>query len=147
MEVPRYWRLQKQRYRLLGEECPHCSEKIFPPRDLCPRCNSQTKKAYQFSGKGEIYSETTSNQVPAEFKDQAPLRLALITLEEGPMVLAQLTDVGNEQIEIGTQVEMVTRKLKDDGGDRGIIVYGYKFRPLIKRVPGKLESRVGVEPA
>lgn len=42
MEVPRHWRLQKQRYRLLGEECPHCSEKIFPPRDLCPRCNRGT---------------------------------------------------------------------------------------------------------
>ena len=42
MEVPRYWRLQKQRYQLLGEECPHCSEKIFPPRDLCPRCNKGT---------------------------------------------------------------------------------------------------------
>ncbi len=42
MEVPRYWRLQKQRYRLIGEECPHCSEKIFPPRDLCPRCNKGT---------------------------------------------------------------------------------------------------------
>jgi len=42
MEVPRYWRLQKQRYRMVGEECPHCSEKIFPPRDLCPRCGRGT---------------------------------------------------------------------------------------------------------
>lgn len=42
MEVPRYWRLQKQKYRMVGEECPHCSEKIFPPRDLCPRCGRGT---------------------------------------------------------------------------------------------------------
>jgi hypothetical protein len=26
-------------------------------------------------------------------------------------------------------VEMVTRKLRSDGDERGLLVYGYKFRP------------------
>lgn len=51
-------------------------------------------------------------------------------LEEGPLVTAQLTDLGEEQVEIGTPVEMVTRKLGADG-DRGMLVYGYKFRPVL----------------
>lgn len=42
MEIPRHWRLKQQRYRLIGEECPHCEEKIFPPRDICPRCGGGT---------------------------------------------------------------------------------------------------------
>ena len=42
MEVPRHWRLKKQRYQLIGEECPHCEDKIFPPRDICPRCGGGT---------------------------------------------------------------------------------------------------------
>ena len=42
MENPRHWRLKKQRYQLIGEECPHCREKIFPPRDICPRCGGGT---------------------------------------------------------------------------------------------------------
>ncbi len=42
MEVPRHWRLKQQRYRLVGEICPHCDEKIFPPRDICPRCGGGT---------------------------------------------------------------------------------------------------------
>jgi len=29
-------------------------------------------------------------------------------------------------------VEMVTRKIRNDGDERGMIVYGYKFRPAIK---------------
>jgi len=29
---------------LLGEQCPHCDEKIFPPRDICPRCGGGTLK-------------------------------------------------------------------------------------------------------
>ena len=44
MEVPRHWRLRKQRYALVGEICPHCNTKIFPPRDVCPECGGETKK-------------------------------------------------------------------------------------------------------
>jgi hypothetical protein len=29
-------------------------------------------------------------------------------------------------------VEMVTRKIRNDGDERGMIVYGYKFRPVMK---------------
>jgi uncharacterized OB-fold protein len=45
------------------------------------------------------------------------------------MVTAQLTDVDNNAVEIGMPVEMVTRKMRNDGDERGLIVYGYKFRP------------------
>jgi len=38
MENPRHWRLNKQRYRLVGSICPICEEKSFPPKDICPRC-------------------------------------------------------------------------------------------------------------
>ena len=44
MEVPRYWRTKNQRYSLIGEQCPHCRIKIFPPRDICPNqeCRQDT---------------------------------------------------------------------------------------------------------
>ena len=57
--------------------------------------------------------------------------MALVKLEEGPLVTAQLTDVDNDIVEIGMLVEMVTRKLREDG-NRGMLVYGYKFRPRLK---------------
>ena len=47
------------------------------------------------------------------------------------MITAQLTDVDNNAIEIGMPVEMVTRKMRNDGDERGLIVYGYKFRPAV----------------
>ena len=40
MEVPRHWRLQKQRYGLVGEICPHCEAKLFPIKEVCPECNN-----------------------------------------------------------------------------------------------------------
>jgi uncharacterized OB-fold protein len=52
-----------------------------------------------------------------------------VKLEEGPMLTAQLTDIGEQPISIGMPVEMVTRKMRNDGDERGLIVYGYKFRP------------------
>lgn len=129
MEIPRHWRLRKQRYGLVGEVCPHCETKIFPPRDVCPACGGEAKTLFQFSGRGEIYSFTTVYDPPAGYEDNSPYTVALVKLEEGPLVTAQLTDLGNQPVEIGTPVEMVTRRLRQDGDDRGLIVYGYKFRP------------------
>jgi len=130
MEIPRHWRLKKQRYALVGEVCPHCEGKIFPPRDVCPHCGGEAKTRFDFSGKGTIFSYTIMNDAPAGYEASAPYAVALVKLEEGPMVTAQLTDLGDRAVEIGMPVEMVTRKIRSDGDDRGMIVYGYKFRPL-----------------
>ena len=129
MEIPRHWRLKNQRYQLVGEVCPHCEAKIFPPRDVCPECGGEAKELYTFSGRGEVYSYTTVYDAPAGFKENAPYTVAMIKLEEGPMVTAQMTDLGEESVEVGTPVEMVTRRLRTDGDERGMLVYGYKFRP------------------
>ncbi len=130
MEISRHWRLQQQRYGLVGEICPHCEEKIFPPRDVCPNCAQEAKTPYVFSGKGEVFSYTTVYDPPEGYEGNAPYTVALIKLEEGPLVTAQLTDVDNGKVEIGVPVEMVTRKLREDG-ERGMLVYGYKFRPVL----------------
>jgi len=149
MEVSRHWRLRHERLQMVGEVCRNigCERKIFPPRDICPYCNQPANIEYKFSGKGEVYSFTTVYQPPAGFEEFAPYAVALVKLEEGPMITAMLTDlemkwvekeidgevreVGEYQIQIGMPVEMVTRILKKDG-DRGLIHYGYKFRPLLR---------------
>lgn len=89
------------------------------------------KEHFTFAGTGEVYSFTTIQDPPESFGDQAPYVLALVKLDEGPMVTAQLTDLG-EPVEIGDRVEMVTRKLTTEGS-KGMIVYGYKFRKILAR--------------
>ena len=79
---------------------------------------------------GEVYSYTVLQEPPEGFAAQAPYYLALVRLDDGTLITAQLTDVASE-VQIGDPVEMVTRKLTTDGA-RGIIVYGYKFRPLVR---------------
>lgn len=132
MEVSRHWRLKRQRYGLVGEVCPHCESKIFPPRDVCPDCGQDARTEFEFSGRGSVYSHTTVYNAPKGFEESAPYSVALIRLEEGPMITAQLTDIGPEAVEIGMPVEMVTRRLRSDG-ERGMLLYGYKFRPRLQR--------------
>lgn len=129
MDIPRHWRLKSQRYALIGEVCGHCQSKLFPPRDVCPECGTPAKTPFTFSGRGEVFSFSTVYQAPASHEEQAPYTVALIKLAEGPMLTAQLTDVDRDQIKIGMPVEMATRVLQSNG-DRGMIVYGYKFRPI-----------------
>jgi len=133
MSIPKNWRLRQQRYRLVGEVCEKCGAKIFPPRDLCPQCEVPAKTPFVFSGRGEVYSYSTVYNPPRAFEEFAPYTVALVRLEEGPMVTAQLTDVDAGQVSIGMPVEMVTRKIHADGED-GVIVYGYKFRPAVAPV-------------
>ena len=54
---------------------------------------------------------------PAGFEKFAPYRVALVRLDEGPLVTAQLTDVDEADVKIGMKVEMVTRVLREDGED------------------------------
>jgi uncharacterized protein len=84
---------------------------------------------FSFSGRGTVYSYTTILEAPEGYEEQAPYLVALVQLDEGVFITAQLTDV-DAPVNIGDRVEMVTRKLTTEG-ERGMIVYGYKFRPLL----------------
>ena len=131
MDIPRHWRLKKQRYALVGEVCEHCDAKLFPPRDICPECGEEAKTLFQFSGKGQVYSYTTVNEAPEGYAEQAPYTVAMVKLDEGPLVTAQLTDLGEHKPAIGMPVEMVTRLLRSATDERGMLIYGYKFRPAV----------------
>lgn len=93
---------------------------------------AQEHERFAFAGTGELYSFTTLQEPPAGFEGQAPYTLALVKLDEGPMITAQLTDLDDTPA-IGDRVEMVTRKLTTEDGGRGMIVYGYKFRKVLAR--------------
>ncbi|MFZ8842529.1 Zn-ribbon domain-containing OB-fold protein [Thermoflexus sp.] len=131
MHPARAWRGRRQRYVLEGEICEGCGARLFPPRDICPECQRPARTPYPFSGRGEVYSYTVVYEPPAGYEDQAPYVVALVKLEEGPLVSAMLTDALPEEVYIGMPVEMVTRVLHRQG-ERGVIAYGYKFRPVLR---------------
>lgn len=92
---------------------------------------SSQREHFTFAGTGAVISFTTLQEPPESFEEQSPYTLALVRLDEGPVVTGQLTDLDGE-VQIGDRVEMVTRKLMTEG-TKGMIVYGYKFRPVLPR--------------
>jgi uncharacterized OB-fold protein len=128
MDLPRYHRLTSAYYRLEGQRCKECDAVQFPPRGACGACSQKSLETYRFSGRGTVYSFAEVAQAPKGFA--APYVVALVELEEGVRVTAQLTDVDADEVEIGMPVEMVTRRLQEKG-PHGYLVYGYKFRPVL----------------
>lgn len=130
MDLPRYHRLRSAYYRLEGRRCTACEAVHFPPRDRCETCRETDLEPYRLSGRGTVYAHAEVAQAPRGFT--APYVVAMVELEEGMKVTAQLTDVEPREVSVGMPVEMVTRRLQEKG-ERGYLVYGYKFRPVLAR--------------
>ena len=129
MSVPRYWREEKPRYRLLGEKCAACGVRYFPKTPVCT-CGCTEFKPYKLPEAGKVVSWTVIRSPPEGYEKYAPYVVGLIELDDGMRLLSQLTDVAPEQVKSGMKVEAILRKVKEDG-QAGIIQYGYKFRPVV----------------
>ncbi len=126
--IPLNWRRIPQRYRLIGCECKTCGNMYFPKRPVCPNCRRKGEIVEkQFSGKGKIISFTKVHVPPEGFEEQAPYILAIIALEEGARVMAQIVDTDLEKVTVGAPVEMAFRVIQKDDPE-GPIHYGFKFR-------------------
>lgn len=129
MDLAKNWRQRAARYRMEGQRHRESGTVRFPPEPLVGDA-AQAWEPFTLSGRGTVYSYTTVRQPPDGYAESGPYILALVRLAEGPLVTTQLTDCDAEQVSIDMQVEMVTRRLRDLGPD-GLIIYGYKFRPLL----------------
>lgn len=127
-ETVRTWRHIPQRYNLIGSKCLHCGKVFFPQRIICPECRRKGKlEDIKFSGHGQIYSYSIINTPTDDFKEIAPYAVAIVELNEGAKVTTQIVDCQSDEIHIGDEVEMVFRKIREQGED-GVISYGFKFK-------------------
>jgi uncharacterized OB-fold protein len=76
---------------------------------------------------GTIYSYSIINFAPEGFDDKAPYPLAIIDMGEDLKILSRLTDWKQEDLKIGTQVEMVIRRISKTND---MLDYGINFRPV-----------------
>ena len=116
------WRLRESRYTLTGTGCGTCNSKHMPPRKICECCND-TLLPFKFTGFGEVISFTEIHVAPAGFGRNTPYNIALIKLDEGPVISGIVVD---KTLEIGSRVKSIFRRLYTDG-DEGVITYGFKF--------------------
>jgi uncharacterized OB-fold protein len=133
VSIPTYWRSIPQRYALVGLRCRNCGSISLPARNVCIGCGKKAEyEPVELKGEGKVYSYTiiSAGGASSEFSEQEKLAgsfpVAVIELEEGPKIVAQMTDCRTDEINIGMEVEPVFRRIYEDDG---VIRYGLKFRP------------------
>ncbi|MCX6173364.1 MAG: Zn-ribbon domain-containing OB-fold protein [Ignavibacteriales bacterium] len=125
MISPRYHREVPQRYRLEAGKCKQCGHISFPPRLVCPKCKSKTFETVNLSREGKILTFTIIRVGPDKFSKETPYVVAIIELNDGVRLTAQVTDCDVDKVEIGNKAKLIFRKIQDEGKS-GLHCYGYK---------------------
>jgi uncharacterized OB-fold protein len=131
MATARFWRENASMYNLIASKCKACGSMHFPPRAFCPECHRRSIgkiERFQLKGEGEIFSYSIVHEATPDLEMQKPYVLAMVRMDEGVMLTAQVVDCRMEDVRIGMRVRAVLRKLSEEGPD-GVIHYGYKFVP------------------
>ena len=125
MISPRYHREVAQRYRLEAGKCKQCENISFPPRLVCLKCKSKSFETVQLSREGKILTFTIIRVGPDKFSKETPYVVAIIELNDGVRLTAQVADCNVDKVAIGDKVKLVFRKIQDEGKS-GLHCYGYK---------------------
>ncbi len=129
MISPRYHRETAQRFRLEAAKCTGCGNIHFPPRLVCRECGGEEFEKDILPSKGKVVTYTVIRIPPAEFDDQKPYVVAIVELENGVRVTCMVAEAPPDNVEIGTKVELIFRKIMKES-EWGVLQYGYKARVL-----------------
>jgi uncharacterized OB-fold protein len=99
--------------KLLIQRCATCGRLRHPPSPGCGQCHSLDWDTVEASGRGELYSFVVVHHPQLAAFDY-PLPIALVALEEGTRLVANLEGVDPGDLEIGMALEARLVRLDDD---------------------------------
>jgi hydroxymethylglutaryl-CoA synthase len=118
-------REEPQNVRLHGTHCPRCGMTQFPIAKVCGGCRSREGlRDKPLARRGRLFTFTK------DFLYEAPVQptvMAVVDLEGGGRFLCQMTDADPAAVEIGMEVELVLRRMREGAGDH---YYYWKCRPV-----------------
>ncbi|MBM2814021.1 MAG: hypothetical protein HW421_783 [Ignavibacteria bacterium] len=121
---PRYTREIPHRYRLEAQRFSS-GYVTLANRYVDPETGSREFENITLSGKGKILTWTVISIAADAYTRETPFVIAVIETEEGARLTAQVVDCMPEDVKTGASVELVFRKIMEEGAS-GIINYGYK---------------------
>jgi uncharacterized OB-fold protein len=124
-----YWDAAR-RHQLVLQRCDQCERYIFHPRATCPHCGGRHLQWVPASGRGVVHTFTIARRPthPA-FTDQVPYVIAVVQLEEGPLMTTNIIGCDPADVSIG---QSVTVEFEDVDGE-GIALP--VFRAAVARQP------------
>jgi len=112
-----YWNAARER-RLVIRRCNACGQLHFMPRHLCPSCWSDNLEWIDASGSGRVHSFSVIRRAsdPA-FASRVPYVIALVELDEGPRMMANILGEDALSVAVGDAVQVAF----EDRGDGSLI--------------------------
>jgi uncharacterized OB-fold protein len=106
-ETAPYWEAAN-RGELRIQRCNACGRHYFYPRTACPHCGSTDVAWVTVSGRGRLHTYVINHRPAPGFEDEAPYAIAVVELDEGPRMMANIAGVANtpEQLELDMPLDV-----------------------------------------
>jgi uncharacterized OB-fold protein/acyl dehydratase len=95
------------------QRCGGCGALRHPPGPMCPRCGATQPEYVVASGHGEVYSFVVHHHPPVPGR-ALPFVIALVELDVGVRLLAELVDVPPADVRIGLPVTVSFVRADDE---------------------------------
>jgi uncharacterized OB-fold protein len=93
--------------RLELQRCDACGKVWFYPRPACIACGAERYRWFAASGRGRVHSHSVVHRAPSPaFRERVPYVVALIDLDEGPRMMANIVGDDALRIAVGDAVEL-----------------------------------------
>jgi uncharacterized OB-fold protein/acyl dehydratase len=107
-----WWWEAVDRGEILIQKCSRCGALRHPPRPMCPECQSTEWETTPCAGHGSVHSYVVMHHPPMPGYD-FPVAIALIDLDEGTRLVANIVDCPFEDLHIGMKLEA---SVEEQGG-------------------------------
>jgi uncharacterized OB-fold protein len=108
-----YW-AEARHGRLVTQHCRACDRIWHPPLPVCPRCHGTDIGWRPVTGRGTVYSCTVVRHAThAALAEQVPYVVALVELDEGPRIVANITGCEPEAVSVGMAVRVFFAAVTD----------------------------------
>ncbi|MGW7414439.1 Zn-ribbon domain-containing OB-fold protein [Streptomyces sp. NPDC054863] len=127
-----YWSAAAEGHLLL-RRCADCTRAHHYPREFCPYCWGEEVSWERASGRAVLYtwSVVHRNDLPP-FGARVPYVAAVVDLAEGPRMMTEVVDCGEEELRVGAELEVAFR-----AGEDGSAPYAVPVFRIVGRGPQK----------
>ena len=102
-----FWDAARE-HRLLLQRSKKTGKFLFYPRGVSPFATDDELEWVEASGRGKVYSYTIARRPTApQWGEDGPYAIAIVELDEGPRMTANLVECDLESVTIGMAVEVV----------------------------------------
>jgi len=113
METRPFWDAAREG-KLLLQFCKDTGQAQFFPRPVSMATGKRNLEWRQVSGRGKVYSWTVTNSPWPGHEDRVPFICALIELEEGARILANIFNCKTDEVTIDMPVKLCWEKLSEE---------------------------------